>query len=82
MSMVPPVRVTAPTPLAKVMLLAFRMVLAVIVPLLVVAATIFRSSALVGFAMRVPAPPVASVFQKLLVPFHAPVIWENPAVCR
>ena len=82
MLMVPPVRVVVgPTFAKKVMLLAFFVAPdSVMLPVFVVACGMNKSSAEVGTALRVPAPPALSVFQKVLVSFQAPTTVEKPAV--
>ena len=67
---------------AKVMLLAlFAPPVSAMVPVFVVACGMNKSSAEVVFALRVPAPPVLSVFQKrLVVVFQVPATVEKPAV--
>ena len=65
--------VVGPTLAAKVILLAFCVPLSVMLPVFVVAWAMMRSSAeVVVFVTEPPAPPVASVFQKLLVVFQVP----------
>ena len=82
MLMVPPVRVVVgPTFAKKVMLLAFFVAPdSVMLPVFVVACGMNKSSAEVGTALRVPAPPALSVFQKVLVSVQAPTTVEKPAV--
>ena len=75
----PPAKVTAPTVVPKVRLLSILLPVSVMVPVLVVAGPMMRSSMSVVVAVTVPAPPVELVFQKAPV-FHAPTTVLNPAV--
>jgi hypothetical protein len=71
--------VVGPTFAAKVMLLAlFDDPVRVMVPVFVAACEMNRSSAEVVTALRVPAPPVLSVFQKVLELFQPPTTVEKP----
>lgn len=77
----PPVRVVVgPTFAAKVMLLALCVPETVMLPVLVVACLMMRSSPDVVVLIVEPAPPVSSVFQNKLLPFQAPTTELKPAV--
>ena len=82
---VPPMVIEVPpeivftTGAERVMLLADCAPVRAMVP--VTPALTKRSSAELGEATKVPpGPPALEVFQKALVPFHAPAMLVNPAV--